>query len=384
MEAFSPELCLLLALLRSALVGSRIAPPPAGTIEWRRFLDTVERHRLGAFLYKHARDELRTICPREVILRLEESSQRTLHRALAQALEQNRLGQLLESTGINVIAVKGLVLAQQLHGGLGTRHVGDIDLLIRPAEAEKADRIFQADGLRRTRPDFPLTPRQTEKYLRLKPEFEYVRASSTNRVELLWRIEGIPATEPVWADAVPCTIGGRPWRTLPPEINIPYLFQHGARHGWFRLFWLIDVAVLLRDPAIPWERIMARARELKMERSLLQGAVLAENLLGVALPPALRPAPAEEPAITALAAEAKRQIARDVARDEPAGEWFRQFSYRVRLQRGARAKFSMIEPHLFSPLNWHTLPLPDRWFFLYYFATPFLWAWRRLQRDRAK
>lgn len=126
--------------------------------------------------------------------------------------------------------------------------------------------------------------------------------------------------------------------------------------------------------------IIAGARRQGTERPLLQAADLAECLLGVAPPAALRPTEAETPMVAALVNEALRQIVRTPTPHEPAGEWLRQTVYRANLARGVRRKFSALLPHLFSPLSWQTLPLPDRWFFLYYPATPILWLWRRLRR----
>ena len=200
------------------------------------------------------------------------------------------------------------------------------------------------------------------------------------RVELLWRLEGLGDTPALWELAGTVQFGGQPMRTLPHELNVLYLFLHGARHGWFRLFWLVDVALLLRDPRNDWPALLARARRERLERPLLQGAALAEELLGVPCPPALRPQAKEAAQIEALVAEARRQIARPVAADEGVIEWARQLAYRVRLQATARGKFATMAPHLFSPESWRAWPLPDRWFFLYYFATPFLWVWRRARR----
>lgn len=302
-------------------------------------------------------------------------------RALVVGAEQVRLLQRLGAAGIDVLAVKGLVLSQQLYGNLAIRHIGDIDLFIRRRDAIQADAIFQSAGLRRTRPDFALTPRQTAAFLALKPEFEYLSPPAAIRVELLWQLEGLPEALDPWANAMPAPpLGGQPLRTLPPELNAIYLFQHGARHGWFRLFWLVDIALLLRDPSINWENVIAVARQARLERPLLQGAALAVSLLSASVPRALAPRRREERVIARLVAESRRQIARAPQPNEPVGEWSRQLIYRMQLAHGSGAGLAAFKPHLFSPLNWHTCPLPDRWFFLYPLLSPFLWIYRRLRR----
>jgi hypothetical protein len=378
-QEFSPELRLLLALLRSALGTASSASPAAAAIDWTAFTATVERHRVGAFLAQRASASIAKICPPEVVTRLKQLSTGTARQALTHAADQIALMKVLAAANVDVMAVKGLVLSQRLYGGLGHRHVGDIDLLIRPSDAGRADAALQATGLVRFRPDIPLTPLRLKKFVQLKPEFEYYRVSPPLRLELLWRLEGLPEDCGAWPRAVACRLGGHEMRTLPPDLDALYLLQHGARHGWFRLFWLVDAAFLLRDSTLDWNQLMARARELQVEPSLLQAAALAEDLLGVPRPAALVPAAAERRAIDALCAEARRQIIRAAQQHEGLGEWMRQLVYRVRLQKGARRKFRVLAPHLFSPESWRTWSLPDRWFFLYYPATPFLWIWRRLR-----
>jgi hypothetical protein len=389
MPEFSPELLALLADLRAALgkgpgtdglalckAAGRVEGPP----DWADWLALVERHRVGAFLHHRVPADVRTGWPEPVARRLAAISEETLLRSLAAAAEQRSLIQLLEAERISTLAVKGLALAEQLYGGLGRRHVGDIDLLVRRGDVERADEAIQAAGWRRTRPDFRLTPLQTRRYLQLKPEFEYRREERAQRVELLWQLEGLPESESIWTDATVCTVGGGPLRTLDPGSNALYLSQHGARHAWYRLFWLVDVALMVQDPAVDWEAAVSLARRTGVERPLLQAGALAHELFGAALPPALIPGPSERAVVASLVREAMRQIGRKPSGDEYSADWFRQAWYRTRLARFPRAKFSVLAPHLLSPEGWRMWPLPDRWFFLYYFATPFLWLWRRIRR----
>jgi hypothetical protein len=379
MREFPPELVALLAQLRSALgtgAGTGRLDPNL-SVGW---LALVERHRVGAFLAQRTPSDLRAAWTDQVRRSLGAIAAATLRRALAAAADQRSLVRLLESRGIPALAVKGSALAEQLYGGLGGRHAGDIDLLVHRGDVERADEAIQAAGWRRTRPDFRLTPLQTRRYLQIKPEFEYVRDQPRQRLELLWRLEGLADAPAIWSNSVTCTLGGDPVRTLDPGTNALYLSQHGARHAWYRLFWLVDIALLLQDPGLDWEATVSLARRTGVERPLLQAGAIAHELLGAGLPPALVPRPSEQTVVASLARDAVRQITRKPSQDEYSADWFRQTRYRTRLARGAKAKFSVLAPHLLSPEGWRMWPLPDRWFFLYYFATPFLWLWRRLRR----
>ncbi len=374
-EPFSPELEHLLSCLRAAL-GS--APwPAAADLRWDEFSVLIERHRVGAFLYtEHAKTQ-RTSWPRAVDDRLKDIAEQTLQRAVRQSAEQLRLLRVLGERGITVIVVKGVGLGERLYGGIGRRHVGDIDLLVATKDVAEADRALRAAGLRRTRPDFELTARQLQEYIRIKPEFEYVKPRPAQRIELLWRPENLPALDDIRSCALPRNLAGQTVLTLPPELELVYLFQHGARHGWFRLFWLVDIARMFQQNEADWAMVAATARVQGAERSMYQAAVLCASLLDVPAPPDLLPPPTESARTTRLATRAGCEIVGPTPEIETTREWLSRLAYRVRLQRTWRAKYAVLVPHLFSPESWRMWRLPDRWFFLYYPATPLLWLWRR-------
>lgn len=369
----SPELRLLLAFARHAL-GRGGPPPEAAGVDWPRFVAHVERHRLAPFLQAHAAAAIAAHCPREVTDRVRASAGQSLRRSLAQTVELLRLTAALAAERVPSFTIKGVVLAQQLHGQSAARFSGDLDLVVAAEDAGRADAVLQAAGLRRTWPEFPLTPRQHAAFVRTKPDFEYTLARSGEplRVELLWRLEGVPNKTAFTT----VSFAGRPVRTLALADHALLLFQHGARHAWFRLFWLVDIARLLERDDLDWTGLHARARAAGSERALRQGVAFAAELLGAPIPAALASAPGNP----ALLAEARRQIARTPCTDEPFPEWSRQLRYRVRLARGPVAKWRVLTPHLFTPANWRVWRLSDGWFWLYYPATPFLWLWRVLRR----
>lgn len=370
----TPELRFLLQLAQAGLSRRAASLDPAG-VAWPAFVATVERHRLAPFLHARAPAAVAASCPPDVARQIQFAAAQSLRRGLAQAAELFRLVDALAAAGVPAFTVKGAALAQQLHGHPGGRFAGDVDLVVARADVERADAVLHATGLRRTWPDFPLTPRQTRAYLAAKPDFEYVREHPTVplRVELLWRLEGVG---PAFGTTT-LALAGRETRTLALPDHALYLLQHGARHAWFRLFWLVDIALLLERDNLDWAALLARARAGGSERALRQGVALAVELLGARLPPAL----AAAPAAPALLAEARRQIVRTPRPNETVREWARQLGYRLRLAPGIAAKWRVLAPHVFTPINWQVWRLPDRWFWLYYPATPFLWLWRYVRRS---
>lgn len=373
-EDFPPELCLVLGLLRVALRTGEIAEISrlCQGMDWTAFGPCVDRHRVGAFLHHRLPPEARSLLPETVTQHLQEQSRLNVRRALTQAAEVVRLVKLLEGGGIPVLSLKGPLLAQEFYGELGQRHAGDIDLLVAPENASRADRLLRGAGYRRVAPDFDLTPLQEKCYLQFRHEFSYLAGAPRPRMEMMWQLEQFPNLDDAWRRAVKQELGGHQIHILPPDLNAHYLFQHGARHAWFRLFWLVDVSLLLARDDINWDDFATRARSTQMERPLQQGARLAGELLGVAVPPALLPAPIEQRKITNFAADARHWMMLDAATVKTPFGFFRQLVYNIRLQQGWRAKYNIFRQRLLFVDGWKLLRLPDWCFVLYYPAMPFL------------
>ncbi|MEY2882131.1 MAG: hypothetical protein RLZZ15_4511 [Verrucomicrobiota bacterium] len=370
---FSPELELLLSILRNSE-----CPATTATRNWESFSTLVEHHRVAPLVQARITQRPISDFPGSQAARLGAVVSTNARRALGVAAAQIRTVRRLENAGVETLSLKGLGLALRFYGSPGGRHIGDIDLLARPTDVARADALLREDGWERVIPDFPLSPRQSEEYLRLKPEFEYRHRADTLRLDLRWKLGGLATVEDALARAVTGQFSGHSVRTLPADLEALYLFHHGARHGWYRLFWLVDVAHVLRDPGFDAEATLYAARAVDCDRALLHGAALAEELLGVSCPPAVRPTARDRPHLRRLVADARRMIARRPQKHEGVAEWLRRFAYRLRLRRRAHGRFAAAAPHLFSPTTWRTAPLPDRWFFPYDPLTPMVWIWRGL------
>jgi hypothetical protein len=379
-----PELRLLVAHLRLALgtgapADLELARQP---VDWSAWLRWVERHRVGGFLNHHLPPEKREQLPDESRRALAGSARTTARLALARAGELVRLTRLMAAAGVPCISVKGPLLARAIYGDFGQRHAGDLDLLIAPESLARADAALRAAGLRRSQPDFDLTPRQWREFQRLKHECEYFHDAAGVRVELEWQLAGLPhfdfAAE--WPRAEPAALGGARVRRLRPELEFLYLFTHGAGHGWFRLFWLVDVARVLQRDDVDWPALMDAARANRAERCVWQGAWLADSLLRVPVPESLRAPAAHADRVRRLGLAARRMMSTITDEPKRVAELFRETAYQLRLRATWAGRAAVLRPRLMSPAGWKMLRLPDRWFALYYVAGPFLWLRRRARR----
>lgn len=379
--AWPAEMRAVIHLVRLALQTT----PPETAFVWLpeldapAFLTSMERHRLAPFLQARLPEAALAALPGKVRHRLAASARLNARRALARVGDLTRLLQLLASNGIPATSVKGPVLARTLYGEFGGRHSGDIDLLIEQAHAERADQLLRAAGFRRTQPDFELTPLQRRKYAGVRHEFEYFSADGSLRLEIMWRLANHERFHRSTLGEPPdqVTLAGRPVAVLPAETAALHLLLHGADHGWFRLFWLLDIALLMQRDSLDWGRLLERARATRLERVFWQALLLARELLGVPLPAGL-PAPPDEPVLRRLIADAYRHM--ELTTDQiktGSAHWWMTF-YHWRLQPSWHIRLRALRPRVVNPADWKTLPLPDRWFALYYVLWPLLWLKRQL------
>jgi hypothetical protein len=380
------QTCVLLQALRVALgtAPPELVWPPELAVD--EFLAGVERHRVGAFLHQQVPAAARAQWPVRAQEKLAAAARHSAHRALLQSVELVRVARQFAAAKTPFLSVKGPLLARALYGDAGARHAGDLDLLVASEQLADADTVLRTAGCRRTSPDFDLTARQWREFQQMKNDFEFIHEGSGLRIEVGWRLAGLSGLK--FAEArtagTRTVLGGEEIFRLPPETEFLYLFTHGAGHGWFRLFWLVDVALLLTRTTVDWPRLMAAAREHGAEAAVWQGGRLAEQLFGVALPESLRVPASQEARVRWLTEEARRLMLASVTERAAVGELFRQLRYHACLAAGWASKTAVLRPRLMSPTNWKMLPLPDRWFALYHFAAPLLWLRRRLVQNQRR
>ena len=172
----------------------------------------------------------------------------------------------------------------QAYGDLGSRHVGDLDIMIPVKTVEKAEILLQQEGYQRTEPRFELSARQYVTYKRNNCHFGYYSKERRIRIELHYRYGSHPALFPLpfdeaWKGRHIVKLGGTDVATLSLEHTILFLCVHGAAHAWFRLFWLNDLAqILSRHPSIYWTKQMGHSASLGIRRMVVEGVILASLL----------------------------------------------------------------------------------------------------------
>jgi hypothetical protein len=172
----------------------------------------------------------------------------------------------LARTRIPVIVLKGAALAETIYGNVALRPMVDLDLLVRPAQAQAALAVLQELGYATA--DIEERAGVTLNY---ENEVALVKPGVVPAaMELHWSLFDSPFYQQrlnldwFWASARPATIAGRPAQVLGLEAQLLHLSAHVVlHHQGAGMLWLHDIAELLARQAdrVDWNQLLVQAQE---------------------------------------------------------------------------------------------------------------------------
>lgn len=194
----------------------------------------------------------------------------------------------LETAGVEAVPYKGPALAIQLYGNYAMRQYGDLDILVRPSQVERALQTLEEAGLVRHRPSSP----EWEPYLRRTRHAHELRDPRAGvAIELHWsvadRFHGVDL-DVAWLLDRPEVVDllGRPTKTIGGARLLLALCMHGTKHLWARAVWLAELAELVRSRTdLDWTEAFDRADRGDLGRALRASLILTRDRFGVGPPP---------------------------------------------------------------------------------------------------
>lgn len=384
----SRELWLVLACAdRNAVKAKALAEQ---AVNWDVFVEMAIHHRVYPLAYQTLRSLTEKVVPIQVLECLQKKYQANAWQALQMAGETVRVVRQLLNGGIHTAVLKGGVLAMRLYGDVALRPSRDIDLLVKANDLEKADSLLLKLGYRREHPGYLMTSRRWKIYLENNRHFTYVHQKTGIQLELHWKIGHVGMEMPnITENTVSVAeMAGCRLPVLADEEWFLFLVQHGACHSWFRLRWLCDIAVFMRQgDRLNWEKVIELAEDYGMCHVLQQAVILANRLLDVPIPSFFSAGFSIGSKAMRLAEQAV-PFFRETNYDPSTVAWSQELYYRAKeyqicLRTGWRNKLQFILLHFgASESDILRFPLPDSLYSLYYFVRPFTWLERRLKCNR--
>ncbi|MED4039113.1 nucleotidyltransferase family protein [Niallia taxi] len=273
------EMNLLLDLLEANFDVLKINSYSKADINWKKFLQLAKHHRVIPLLYSKLQKNGSTWIPESVMSFLQNKYRQNVFSMLQLTQEMDSIGRMLNKNNIRALFLKGPILGKDLYGDIGLRSSKDLDILIPSHEFQNVQELLMKHGYIE-RKEKTCTILKEE---RLRTHHaEFFHPNSRFSIEIHWRLNDLPDKEPsftrLWERRRVSQLTTEPLYYLGEEDLFCYLISHGARHGWFRLRWLVDIDKLLRK-GIDWEKYRNVMLEYSNEHVIGQSLILAQGLL---------------------------------------------------------------------------------------------------------
>lgn len=283
-ESPSPEARLLLLTAAVSPSDAALRQALTGQINWEELCDLARQEKASSVLVRElgrvradvsnsSFGELRKLAKTSVIHMLQ------LEQLLYQAIG------VLGQQDIEVILLKGAGLAYTAYPSFADRPMGDIDLLVRPDQAERAWSLLRQHGW---------TPMEAELerysgHHHLPPLFQ-----GSGRFRLEIHAELLPAEHPfrfstdvLWQRAKRITVNGRAVAVLDPvhqlwHACVHFAWSHAMQWGSWRT--LRDSAAITQAAAFDWTEFVAFAQETRAATCCFWTLRMARRAAGAKVP----------------------------------------------------------------------------------------------------
>ncbi|MBT2667485.1 nucleotidyltransferase family protein [Bacillus sp. ISL-4] len=364
-------------------------------VDWDLFLELAIHHRVYPLIFTKLNNFDKKLIPHHVILTLSKEYKKNTFQMLHLSGEMEQVSKLFAENQIRLLFLKGPVIAADIYGDISLRTSKDLDILIPKSDIKKAEELLLNYGYEKEEVQDIFGEWKWRNH-----HVTYFHPQKRIQIEIHWRLHPRPTKEPsfieLWERKRVSKLTSYPVFFLGKEDLFLFLVSHGARHGWFRLRWLVDI-----------DQIVRKSRNF--EKSILSNYYQNNLLVGQALILAsqlLKTPIIKEINILKLSYRSRKlaQLAvfyikekgfEDIKKPQKAFDKYNHslFSLKSNLRRSfylnlyqfsvksnLQKFYYIIELFHPSSADVETLILPRYLHFLYFPLRPFLWAWRKTRK----
>lgn len=251
-------------------------------LDFNLFIRLMIRHRLCGPVYQTFDRFFKEDVPLETFLDIKSLYQRNVMKSLENIRGMIRLTKAFNAKSIEHIFLKGPCLSHILYGNPSFRHAGDVDVIIPGHNVKEAMGVVEKSGYRQVQSSAELTGRTLPIFKKAYHHMAYMNERKAS-VELHWDFSPFKHEFPLSFDEA---YSHRRYLKL-NGVDVPfpgechtllYLFYHGAKHQWQRVFWLKDLADYIQTvPERNLRTVWKTACEYRMQSTLIEGLSLAHD-----------------------------------------------------------------------------------------------------------
>jgi hypothetical protein len=347
------------------------------------------RHRVEPLLLHNLKRHPRGVFPEQLLESLAARNRRNAVKSL-QALRINmQLDRLLRSRGIPFLPMKGVTVAQRYYGNMNLRHANDVDFWVPPEAVETVRALLVDQGYQPDQgvdfEDLAVRGVKHREFLRGRYHHDVLIHPDGTHLEIHWRltanVQGFlvdPSDFLLSGERV--NVAGEVVNTMAPVQLLLYLCEHGSRHGWYRLKWLMDLPQVLESREWDWPAVLAEAKRANCKSALLLGLRMAHVLFGWTVPELVAAAMNRQQFLNWQVRMVCRNLAvsNSAIANPPLSLDVLNLIYRASLIESFGFVWRELMHVSLSGYDLRTVRLPDSLFPAYYVLRPMLFIWRRL------
>ncbi|MCX6266264.1 MAG: nucleotidyltransferase family protein [Bacteroidetes bacterium] len=285
-RSLSPEQQFLLHCCRSKL--NQLSPGDVRvglglSVDWETFIDLTTWHRLfpqaRRVLGNHAE-----LVPPGIMEEITRHSSKSLKRMLNLAGELNSVDELFAAHHINFICLKGPLMVSQLYGDYSCRQTRDLDILVEEKDIDRAISQLTGAGFILADPYFCKNPEKRPLYLKRENHVRLRHPDKMIFTELHWSVSKYFTTietADLFKNAVTIEIQGKRVKTFSAEDYFVILAVHGIYHQYDQLFWLYDMAHIMRMPDVSLHNLLTAGKKFNCMTAVKVTIALVSSVFNV-------------------------------------------------------------------------------------------------------
>lgn len=253
--------------------------------EWDDLIDSAARNFASPSMARHVSKMDPGVLPTGARDRLREMTCSVALQNMLVISAQRRFKEAcLDPLGVDAVFFKGASLVGLYYPDLGLRPCRDIDVLVRPAALRRIVTHAIEHGYRLVVPGRAGAPLESRAEIEAALHYQdYANLLSPEGVAFdlqikLDKYSGIFDSVDFFAEAVPMTLGGTEYDTMPPALLFNYLCHHHARHVWARLHWIGDLDAMISSDRFDPGEALALATRLR-QRGTVEAAFELRELM---------------------------------------------------------------------------------------------------------